>query len=71
MELVDTLQIVAGRVCEIIRNYHDFKGGIKQSVPMITKWHHEACRVITSVDHEGWIFALVFTRIMDFFLAHH
>ena len=32
------------------------EGGIEKSVPRITDWHHEACRVMTNGDHEGWIF---------------
>ena len=36
--------------------YQEFEGGIEKSVPRITDWHHEACRVMTSCDHEGWIF---------------
>ena len=29
---------------------------IEKSVPRITVWHHEACRVMTNGDHEGRIF---------------
>ena len=29
---------------------------MEKSVPRITAWHHEACRVMTSSDHEGQIF---------------
>ena len=30
--------------------------GIEKSVPRITDWHHEACRVMTNRDREGRIF---------------
>ena len=39
-----------------IRIYHECEGGIEKSVPKITKWHHEACQVMTIGDHEGQIF---------------
>ena len=39
-----------------IRIYHEFEGEIEKSVPRITVWHHEACRVMTNGDPEGWIF---------------
>ena len=42
--------------------YHEYEGGIEKSVPRITVWHHEVCRVMTNGDHEGRIFL---TRIMD------
>ena len=32
------------------------EGGIEKSVPRITDWNHEACRVMTNGDHEGRIF---------------
>ena len=32
------------------------KGGIEKSVPRITFWYLEACRVMTNGDHEGHIF---------------
>ena len=41
---------------EIIRIHHECQGGIEKSVPRITKWHHEACRVMINCDHEGQIF---------------
>ena len=40
----------------IIRIYHECEGGIEKSVPRITNWHHEACRVMTNGDREGLIF---------------
>ena len=40
----------------IIRIYHEFEGGIEKSVPRITDWHHEVCRMMTNGDSEGWIF---------------
>ena len=36
--------------------HHECEGGIEKSVPRITDWLHEACRVMTISDHEGWIF---------------
>ena len=30
-----------------LRIYHEYEGGIEKSVPRITHWHHEACRVMT------------------------
>ena len=51
--------------------YHEFEGRIEKSVSRIAVWHHEACRAMTNGDPEGWIFYPTFTRIMDFFLAHH
>ena len=41
---------------EIIRIHHECEGGIEKSVPRITIWHHEACRVMTNGDPEGRIF---------------
>ena len=34
----------------IIRIYLECEGRIKKSVPRITVWHHEACRVMTNGD---------------------
>ena len=39
-----------------IRMYHQCEGRIEKSIPRITVWHHEACRVMTNGDPEGWIF---------------
>ena len=39
-----------------IRIYHECEGGIEKSVPNITVWHHEACRVMTNGDPAGQIF---------------
>ena len=39
-----------------IRIYRECGGGIEKSVPRITDWHHEACRVMTISDCEGRIF---------------
>ena len=41
---------------KIIRIYHECEGGIEKSIPRITVWHHEACRVMTNGDHERQIF---------------
>ena len=41
---------------ETIRIYHECEGRIEKSVPRITVWHHEACRVMTNGDPEGPIF---------------
>ena len=40
----------------VIRIYHEYEGRIDKSVPRITGWHHEACRVMTNGDHEGRLF---------------
>ena len=50
-----------------IRIYHECLSGIEKSVPRITVWHHEACRVMTNSSHEGWIFYPILTQIMDSF----
>ena len=39
-----------------INIYHECEGRIEKSVPRITFWHHEACRVMTNGVPEGWIF---------------
>ena len=33
--------------------HHECEGGIEKSVPRITDWYHEACRVMTNGDDEG------------------
>ena len=38
-----------------LRIYHECEGRIENSVPRITFWHHEACRVVTNGDPEGRI----------------
>ena len=43
-------------VCKNIRIYHECEGRIEKSVPRITVWNHEACRVMTNGDPEGLIF---------------
>ena len=43
-------------IIETIRIYHECKGQIEKFVPMITVWHHEACRMMTNGDLEGRIF---------------
>ena len=40
----------------VIRIHHECEGGIETSVPRITDWHHETCRVMTNGDPEGHIF---------------
>ena len=40
---------------------------IEKYNPMITVWHHEACRVVTIGDHVRGIFYLILTRILDSF----
>ena len=40
----------------ILRIYHECEGAIEKSVPRITVWHHQACRVMTNCDPEGRIF---------------
>ena len=55
-----------------IRIYHVCNGGIEKSVPRITDWHHEACRVMTNGDPEGRIFlSHPHTNNGFFFLAQH
>ena len=39
-----------------IRILHECEGGIEKSVPCITIWHYEACRVMTNGDCERQIF---------------
>ena len=39
-----------------IRIHHECEGGIEQSVPRITDWQYEACRVMTKGDCQGRIF---------------
>ena len=52
-----------------IRIYHECEGRIEKSVPRITVWHHEACRVMTNCDPEGQIFlSYPHTNIGFFFL---
>ena len=36
--------------------HHEHEGRIEISVPRITDWYHEACRVMTIGDREGRIF---------------
>ena len=56
---------------KIIRIYCECEGRIEKSVPRITGWHHEACRVMTNGNPEGRIF-LSFPHMNNgFFLAHH
>ena len=43
-------------LAKLYKNYHECEGGIEKSVPRITDWHHEACRMMTNGDHEGRIF---------------
>ena len=39
-----------------IRIYHECDGSIEKSIPRIAVLRHEACRVMTNGDPEGWIF---------------
>ena len=41
---------------KFIRILHKCEVGIEKSVPRITDWHHEACRVMTNGDRERQIF---------------
>ena len=36
--------------------YHECESSIEKSVPRITVWHHEACRVMTNGDPKGMFF---------------
>ena len=48
------------------------EGEREKSVPRITDWHHEACRVMTNGDREGQIFlSHPHTNNGFLFLAHH
>ena len=49
-------EYILGNSMGIIRIYHECEDGIEKSVPRITDWHHESCRVMTIGDHEGQIF---------------
>ena len=54
-----------------LRIYHECEGRIEKFVPRITVWHHEACRVMTNGDPEGWIFlSYPHTNNRLAFLAH-
>ena len=52
--------------CDNIRIYHECEGQLEKSVPSITDWHHEACRVMTVIARDGFFYP-IFTRIMDSF----
>ena len=61
----------------MLRVYHECEGRIENSVPRITVWHHQACRVMTKGDIEGWIFLSYphrnngfFFLLTTVFLAH-
>ena len=47
-----------------IRIYHEC--GIEKSIPRITVWHHEACRVMTNYDRENVFFYPILTRKMNY-----
>ena len=49
------VDILLQKKCNI-RIHHKFESGIEKSVPRITVWHHEACRVMTNGDPQGQIF---------------
>ena len=40
---------------ENIRTHHKCEGAIDKSIPRITDWHHEACRMMPNGDREGQI----------------
>ena len=50
------LEIAKRCLTENLRIYLEGEVGIEKSVPRIAVWHHEACRVMTTGDHEGQIF---------------
>ena len=56
-----------------IRIFDECEGRIEKSVPRITAWHHEACRVMTNIDPKGQIFLSYPHTKNGFysFLAHH
>ena len=53
--------------------------GIEKSVPRITDWHHEACRVMTNGDRDGRIFlshphtnnGFFFSSLTAFYIGKH
>ena len=53
-----------------IRIHFECDGGIEKSVPRITDWHHEACRVMTYSDREGRIFPTLPHSNSGFFFLH-
>ena len=56
-----------------IRIHHECEhgeDGIEKSLPMITHWHHMACRVMTTVDYKGQIF-LSHPHTYDGFFSLH
>ena len=65
-------------MCDNIRIFHEHEGRMEKSDPRVTFWHHEACRVKTNGDPEGWIFqsyphtsnGLIFmlTTVFDIFI---
>ena len=57
------VDILLQNICNI-RIHHECESGIEKSVPRITDWHHEACRVMSNGDHEGWIFYHILTQII-------
>ena len=44
---------------------------IEKSIPRITDWHHEDCRMMTSGDHEGRIFLFHSHTNNGFFFLHN
>ena len=49
---------------KIIRIHHECEGGIEKSVPRITDWHHESCKVMITRDK---FFYPILTRTMNSF----
>ena len=55
-----------------IRIYPECEGWIEKSVPRITVWHHEACRVMTKQWSRGMDFSILPSNENKIiFLAHH
>ena len=52
--------------------YHEWEGGIENSIPRITVWHHEACRLteLCSIQpsHKLLIFFLYTTKNQIFII---
>ena len=48
-----------------IRIYHEC--GLEKSIPRITDWHHEACRVMTNCDRENVFFLLTINNPFMYF----
>ena len=55
MAITTLINISLMSLMSTIRIYHEREGGIEKSIPRITVWHHEPCRVMTKGDPKGRI----------------